>query len=76
MLIYASVILNKSYQEAEGKNGYKKSIIIIPALVRVISDSAAIVLIPWPQRDPSLTNKMCLLNLIFFPKTFLHQSQY
>ena len=69
MLIYASVILNKSYQEAEGKNGYKKSIIII-------SDSAAIVLIPWPQRDPSLTNKMCLLNLIFFPKTFLHQSQY
>ena len=46
MLIYASVILNKSYQEAEGKNGYKKSIIIIPALVRVISDSAAITLIP------------------------------
>jgi hypothetical protein len=45
MHIYSSAILTKSYQEAEGKNGYKKSVITSPASMRVMSASAAIVLI-------------------------------
>ena len=39
-------ILIKSYQEAEGRNGYKRSIITSPASVRVTSVSVAIVLVP------------------------------
>jgi hypothetical protein len=46
MHIYSSAILNKSYQEAERKNEYEKSVITSPASVRVTSASAAIVLVP------------------------------
>jgi hypothetical protein len=46
MYIYSSAILDKLYQEAEGKNGYKKSFITRPASVRVRSASAAIDLVP------------------------------
>ena len=46
MHIYSSAILIKTYQEAEGKNGYKKSVITSPSSVRVMLASAAIVLVP------------------------------
>ena len=46
MHIYSLANLNKSYQEAEGKTGYKKMGITSPASVRVMSASAAIVLVP------------------------------
>jgi hypothetical protein len=46
MHIFSSAILNKLYQEAEGKNGYKKSTIPCPATARVTPASAAFVLVP------------------------------
>lgn len=44
--IYSSAIFNKSYQEAKGKNAYKKSILTSPASVRATSANAATVLVP------------------------------
>jgi hypothetical protein len=40
MHAYSSEIFIKSYQEAEGKNGYKKLITSNPASVRVTSANA------------------------------------
>ena len=46
MGVYSSSVLIKLYQEAEGKHAYKRSIITSPVSVRVMSASAAIVLVP------------------------------